>query len=658
MTVKLQQSKLKREIHMTRKMLAVFLSAAVLLSGCQYLSPAPELTPTPAVPQPPTSTPVPVTRTLTVCLGQEPNTLYPYAGPNAAARSVLEAIQDGPVDSVGYDYQPVILSQLPSLENGDAQIASVSVAPGGKLVNSAGEVAVLEKGTQYRPAGCRADDCVVTYDGVAQVSMDQMNVTFRMRSDVTWSDGTPLTAEDSVYAFSLGSDVSSLSSTYLVDRTATYEAADATTVQWWGIPGFIDPTYFMNFWAPAPRHVWGQFTPEELQKTDVSSRAPLGWGPYVIQEWLPADHITLTRNTNYFRFADRFPHFDTLIFRFIADPNSAISELAAGRCDLLDPTVHLDGQAELLQQMQDSGELRASFAPGMTIEWLGVGIKPASYDDGYDPVFSKDRADTLSDPRTRQGIAYCLDRKKVVDTVLFGLTSVPSTFLPPEHPLYNSDASVYEFNPTAGIALLEEVGWRDTDGNPATPRQAVSVRNIGAGTQLLLNYYTTGATQRRQVVEILSQSLAQCGIGLNVQYMSQNDLYSPGPEGPLFGRKFDLLEYSMGVEGIEPPCEWFVTSEIPTAGNHWIGTNVTGYSNPEYDAVCASARQALPDEPAYSASYRQAQVSFASDLPSIPLYYRLRVAASRPDFCHFDLDPSGSPLWNIESFDYGPTCQQ
>lgn len=640
-----------------RKSLYWAIIVSLGLAACGVLT-GPQPTPTPAVTPEPTLTPVPPARTLTVCLGEEPNTLYPYGAPNSAARSVLEAINDGPIDSVGYDYQPVILTRLPSLDNGDAQITSLSVEPGAEIVNASGEMVALEKGVLFRPTGCRADDCVVPYDGVSSVIMDQMNVTFRLRPDITWSDGAPLTAEDSVYAFSLASDPASLTSTYLTDRTATYEAADAASVQWWGKPGFIDPTYFMNFWAPAPKHIWGQFSAEELQDVDVSTRAPLGWGPYVMQEWLPADHITLTRNQSYFHAADGFPKFDTLIFRFIADPNSAISELAAGRCDLLDPTIHLDSQAALLQQMQASGELRASFAPGMTIEWLGLGIKPASYDDGYDTLFAKDRQDILSDARTRQGLALCMDRQKVVDTVLFGLTTVPATYLPTEHPLYNDAAAAYAFNPTAGIALLEEAGWRDTDGNPATPRQAVGVQNVGAGASLLLTYYTTPAAQRRQVVDILTNSLAECGVGLNVQYLSSNDLYLPGPEGPLFGRRFDMIEYAMGVNGIEPPCDWFSTAQVPNAANHWIGTNASGYSNPEYDTACATARHSLPDEGAYTASHRAAQLIFAADLPAIPLYYRLRAAASRPDMCHFDLDPSGSPLWNIEAFDYGPSCQQ
>jgi peptide/nickel transport system substrate-binding protein len=634
-------------------MLVIF---SLALSACGSFSGPPALTQTPAPTQPSAPTATPLPRSLTVCLGEEPNTLYPFGGTNAAARSVLAAVYDGPIDMVGYDYQPVILTGLPSLANGDAQISAVPITVGKQIVNSDGNLVLLEKGTKVRPAGCRADSCVITYDGTTPLNMDQMVVTFRLRTDITWADGTPLTADDSVYAFTLASDASAVGSTYIIDRTQTYEATDASSVQWWGKPGFIDPTYFTNFWAPAPKHLWSDFSPASLLTTDIAARTPIGWGPYVIQEWLPADHITLTKNPNYFRIAEGFPKFDTLIYRFIADPNTAISELAAGRCDVLDPTVHLDGQAALLQKMQASGALKASFAPGMTIEWLGLGITPATYDDGYDTLYAKDRPDIFADVRTRHAIAYCTDRQKIADTVLFGLTSVPLAFLPADHPLYNSSAAAYPFDPATGKALLEEVGWRDTDGNPATPLQAVGVKNVPAGTSLLLNYYVTTATQRRQVVDILSQSLAQCGVGLNVQYFSQNDLYAGGPEGLLFGRRFDLIEYAMGVNSIAPPCEWFTSSEIPTAANHWVGSNVTGFKSAEYDAACAAARQSLPDEKTYTESYRQTQLIFAADLPAIPLYYRLKVAASRPDFCHFDLDPSANPLWNIEAFDYGPTC--
>ena len=640
-----------------KKTLPIVLFIFIVITACGLSQAVPTETPTAVVTPPPSPTTPPESRSLAICLGQEPNTLYPLGDLNAAARSVLAAVNDGPIDMVGYDYQPVAITRMPSFENGDAEIVSTPVQAGGQVVDADGNLVVLANGTRVRPAGCRGDDCVITYDGSSPLEMDQMVVNFSLRPDLTWADGTPVTADDSVYAFTLASDPNAVVKSFLAERTQIYEAADPQTIQWWGKPGFIDPAYFTNIWPPAPKHLWGDFSAADLPNIDIASRSPLGWGPYMIEEWIEGDHITMTKNPYYFRAADGYPKFDTISFRFIEDPNMALSEMVAGRCDILDPTIRLDNHAGLLQEMQSGEQAQAFFVSGMTIEWLGLGITPASYDDGYEPVRQGDRQDVFGDAHTRQGIAYCLDREGVVKDALYGLTTVPATYIPVGHPLYDTNIDALPYNPETGISLLEQAGWRDVDGDPSTPITAVNVTNVTPGTPLQLNYYTTTATQRRQVVDILEKSLAQCGIGLNVEYFSQNDLYSPGPDGFLFGRNFDLIEYAMGVDGIEPPCGWFTTDEIPTSSNSWIGTNVTAYKNKDFDTACRSAQLSLPDEPSYLESYRQTQVLFSTELPAIPLYYRLRIAAARPDLCHFDLDATANPLWNIEAFDMGEACR-
>lgn len=647
-------------MNLSKRLVILILSVFILsiaITACGLFFSQPEATATPSETTTPLPTATAVPSALTICLGQEPNTLYQFGGPNIAALSVLASINDGPIDTIGYDYQPVILTQLPSLENGDAQIVSTPIQLETEVVDADGNLVMLKQGTRVHPAGCRADDCVITYDGTTALEMDQMIVNFHLRPNLTWADGTPLTSDDSVYAFTLASDPSSIADTFLIDRTETYEATDEQTLQWWGKPGFIDQTYFTNFWTPAPKHLWSQFSATQLPTLDIASRTPIGWGPYMVEEWLAGDHITLVKNPYYFRAAGGYPKIDMLFFRFIADPDAAVTELVAGRCDILDPSIYLDNQASLLDEMQRGEQAQVFFTPGMTIEWLGVGTIPASYDDGYDPVYDKDRQDIFGDAHTREGIVYCLDRQSVVDNVLLGRTTVPTTYIPVGHPAYDSNIELVPFDPSTGISLLEQAGWRDTDGNPATPLAAVGVKNVKAGTPLLLNYQTTTTTQRRQVVDILSKSLAECGIGLKVQYLSQNDLYAPGPEGPLFGRNFDLIEYAMGVDGVEPPCGWFTTAEIPTASNSWIGTNVIAYKNEEYDAACHAAQLAMHDEQAYIDSYRQTQVLFSDELPAIPLFYRLRISAARPDICHYDLDATANPLWNIEAIDKGEACQ-
>jgi peptide/nickel transport system substrate-binding protein len=630
-----------------------------MLSACvpsvTTATPVVDATAEQTLPPIPSITPTPAPRTLNVCLGGEPNSLYLYGSPNSPARSVLAAIYDGPIDIVEYGYESIILEKVPSLDDGDAQLTPVTVNSGDQVVDADGDVVSLSTGTKVRPSGCRADDCVVTYDGSSSIQMDQLTVTFTMLEGLMWSDGEPLTAADSVYSFQVASADATPGSKFLVDRTQIYEAAaDEVTIQWWGKPGFIDPDYYTNFWTPLPRHVLEQFTPANLLSADISNKSPLGWGPYILKAWEAGKSLHFIKNLNYFRAEGGLPYFDELNFLIYPEPNSAISAMVDGKCDVLDPSIRLDGQVGLLQQMEKDGQAELFTAQTNTMEWLGIGIVPASYDDGFHR--EQDRPDFFGDPRLRQALALCLDREQVVDTVLFGLTQVPDTYLPGDHPLHNGNVQTYGFDPAQGNQILDQMGWLDHDRDPATPRQSTSVTNVPNDTPLILNYVTSSATQRRQVTEILTQSLTRCGIALNVTHLSASDLYLQGPDGPLFGRHFDLAEYAIGVNSLEPQCSWFTTAQIPAEDNSWIGTNISGYQNPTFDAACQAALQALPEDPAYT-SHQEAQAIFASELPSIPLYQRLRVAATRPDFCGFSLDSfSTFALTDLESFDYGSGC--
>jgi len=644
---------------MKNRIVHIFILMIVTLSAC-----APQATQTPVVQSVPTEEPTPlptlepVSRSLTICLGDEPTTLYTYGSLNSAARSVLSAIYDGPMDTVGYGYEPVILEKIPNLADGDAQVNPVVVNNGDLVLDTNGEVLSLDAGIQVRPSGCRNDNCAITYDGSSDIQMDQMVVTFTMLEDLMWSDGEPLTADDSVFSFYLASDDATPVNKFLIERTQIYEAADDVTIQWWGMPGYIDPDYYTNFWTPLPEHVWDQFSPDDLLDVDVSTRTPLGWGPYLIEDWTPGESIQLARNLNYFRIDSGLPKFDELTFLFMPDANTAMTALVDGTCDVLDPSIHLDGQVGLLQQMQTDEQAQLFTAQSDVMEWLAFGIRPASYDDGYNSTgVNPDRPDIFGDVRTRQAIAYCLDRQTVVSTVLFGLSLVPDSYLPFDHPLHNGNLQTYQFDPASGREILERVGWLDHDDDPSTPRQAVGVSKVPAGTPLILDYLTTSATQRRQVVEIFAQSLAECGVGLNPIYFSASDFYAQGPTGPLFGRQFDLAQYAIGVNTAEPQCSWFTTVQTPNEANNWIGTNVSGFSDSDFDTACEQALQVLPNEPEYTL-HQQAQATFASTLPSIPLYMRLKIAATRNDFCGFSLDASTSyALADLEAFDYGDGCQ-
>jgi peptide/nickel transport system substrate-binding protein len=588
----------------------------------------------------------PQPRTLVICIGQEPDTLYTYGGSMLSALHVQEAIYDGLYDNRTFDYQAVTLEKMPSLTDGDAVINAVIVEAGDLVVDDSTNPVVLQEGVIVRPAGCHSSECAVEFDG-EPLEMEQMVVTFKLVQGLVWSDGEPLTAYDSVYAYELQADPDTPANKYVYSRSTSYEAVDDYTIVWTSLPGYRDSAYYTNVWDPLPEHVWGEFTALELLEAEESTRDPLGWGPYVIDEWVAGDHISLSKNELYWRADEGLPRFEHVVFRFVGENSNAnVAALLAGECDIVDQTSGLEDQSELLLELQASGQVQASFVTGTVWEHADFGIVS---------VESYQRPDFFGDLRTRQAIAHCMDRQAVVDTVMYGQSVVLDSFLPPTHPLFNPDVPHYAFDVERGTALLEEVGWIDDDDDPDTPRVAQGVEGVPDGTPLEFNYWTTSATQRQAATQVLQASLAECGIKINLEFWSTG-FFDDGPEGPVFGRRFDMAQFAFG-SSVEPPCWYFLSSFVsgPPEDGYcgWGCPGASGWTDPEYDLVCGTAIQSLPGTTEYEQNHIEAQRIWAENLPVVPLYLRLKLAATRVDMQGFIMDPTqDSEMWNIEEFDY------
>lgn len=625
------------------------------------------LTPTPA----PSPTNPPSTRTLTICQGAEPDTLSIFGSTMWAANNILEAIYDGPMDSNGFSYQPVILEKLPSLADGDASIQPVAVKENDFVVNTAGEVVLLTPGQVVRPYGCSSSACAITWKG-EPLEMAQLSASFTLKENIRWSDGEPLTADDSVFGFEMATNCrvpddpnftcGTLGAGGLktAASTASYTALDGRTTQWVGLPGFLDQTYMTNFAHPLPRHQAQGYTPQQF--LDVEARKPLGWGPYIIDKWQPGEYIHMSKNPYYFRLSEGLPHFDQLTIRFFGgDENSLVSAIQSGACDVLDQEAVQSISLARLIELDSIGQLKALISTSTTWEHLDFNIQPAQSIlnrgafAGWD--LDGNGQGPFGDVRLRQAIAMCLDRQKVVDTLFFGKSEVPDTYLPPDHPLFNAQATHWQSDPATAAALLDDIGWLNTDNDPSTPRLAVGVTGVPDGTPLEMNYETTDAVVRQQLTQILAQSLAACGIKVNLSYHSAAEWFAPAPEGRLYGRLYDLGEFAW-LTRVTPPCDLFLSSQLPTAENNWSGQNSPGFNDVSYDVACNRQLQSMPGDASYTQNVLEAQRIFAEQLPVVPLFLRIILAASRPDMCGYSLDPtSSSDFWNIEAFDYGLACR-
>jgi peptide/nickel transport system substrate-binding protein len=522
----------------------------------------------------------------------------------------------------------------------------VDVRTGAQVVDASGEIVKLAKGMRVRPAGCHADDCAIEFDG-DPLEMERMEVSFILREDMTWSDGEPLTAYDSAFAYKIAVDPATGGYRDLAEHTADYYAQGDYRAKWIGLPGYLPPTYFVNFFPPLPRHQLKGRSPASLVYAQETRRFPLGWGPFVIDEWVAGEYITLSPNPNYFRAGDGLPLLDQIVFRFKIDASEVVAALIAGECDIGTYDPGYDALMPMLMQAEEEGLLRLVSTPGDSWEQLDFGITSVS---------SYQRPDFFGDVRVRQAIAQCIDRWAIVDEVTYGRSVVPDTYLPPTHPLYPADDLTYwDYDPAAGQALLEEVGWLDEDDDGV--REARNVTDIQNGTPfevtLLLPLPDDDAVPQ-QVAPIIKTNLADCGIRVNVEPIQQWIFEADGPEGPFFGRQFDLAGTTREFD-IVPACENYLSSEIPDKGQ-WYGSNVSGYSNPDYDAVCQAALQALPGTPGYEMYHQEVQTIFSEEVPGVPLFMRLRAAISRPRVMSFEVDATApSELWNIEVLDVDDT---
>lgn len=640
-----------------RSILVSLFLGSLLLSACSSL---PSIIPNTATPTATaTATAVPL-KTLVVCLGDEPKSLYLYGDSSQSMWSVLESIYDGPFDTVNYEPQPVIVKEIPTQENGGVVLQSAPVSEGDLVANTEGDVVALEKGVTVFPAGCTTSSCAVTWDGTTELSLAQMSVTFKLIDGIKWSDGQPLTAADSVFSYTVAADPATNSSKALVKKTASYTAVDDTTVNWVGIPGYLTQNPSAFFWIPLPQHTLKDIAVADLATSDAAAKTPLGWGAYKIDEWKSGDHIRLVKNTNYFRASEGLPYYDVVVYRFLGNlPQADLSPILTGECDIIDSSVNMTDQIETARSLELSGKIKGYYGEGPEWEGINFGIKNSSYDDVFNPW--TDRVDYFGDARTRQAIADCVDRDSIVKQYLYSQSEVPSTYLTSSHPFYVKDLPTYSYDPAAGEALLDQVGWKDTDGDPSTPRIAQGISTVFDGKPFEVNYLVADTGMDAQIAGAVAANLQTCGIKVNVQTVSSGDLYASGPEGQVFGRNFDMVQMGW-TSGRLNPCFLFATSEIPSAANGWLGTkyggvNLTGYSNDTYDQACEAYLTAGLDTQAAATANQGALMQLATDVPFIPLYFKTHMMISRPDLCGLSFDVSSrSGLKNIESFSLG-TCK-
>ena len=571
--------------------------------------------------------PAPVKKeVLTICLGKEPSTLFFYDESSQAMWSVLESIYDGPFDIGDGEAIPVIFDEI------TVDQEAVSVQRGDVIADIDGAPVELKPGTVFLPAkpaeGCSGFACLTSWTSLSETEeINRTVITFRLKDSLTWNDGTPLTAEDSVFSMNVNGMKGINASKRFYNLTDSYTAPDEHTVVWRGLPGYQPDDPSEVFWIPLPKHTMQGMSAEMIRASEAVNTAPLGWGAWQIVSWDKGNEIVAERNPHYF---GEKPFFDRIVYKFFGNPgDNNINALQSGTCDIIDTSADLGYDLEpILEDVRD-GKESVYIRPDLTRQELV--LNPDAMTPGTVKPFS--------DPEMRTVLAQCIDRGSLIRQVLYGQSEVPVDFYPADHIAHDPELTPVPYDPEGASQALQDAGWTVPEDDPEAVRIAESVPGIPFGTKLTFKLVTTDSAAVAKAAGMIRDDLAKCGIAVETGPLSVGELYARGPEGILFGRRFETAMFAWSAAG--RPCAVYRSDTIPDAENNWIGTNVGGYRNKDYDDACIL--------PAFSDE--DAGKIFAEELPAVPLYFNISIGISANNICGIsDRIGSRSILWNMEGF--------
>lgn len=455
------------------------------------------------------------------------------------------------------------------------------------------------------------------------VSDDALTYTYKIRDDVKWHDGEPLTAEDVVFTYYLYQNTEGYP--WMGDYTYYFENIEATdnnevviTLSE-AIPNIDAQLVFLYV---LPKHIWENEDGYEFENTSM-----IGSGAFKMVEYKPSEFVHLAANTDYF--GDK-PKIDEVIFQTFENSDALVQAIKTGQVDMI--TEMPNTAVETLRSEANVEVVTgAPFAPGVTDIIINhVTPENCPPDDG---VCTGHPA--LRDRNVRVAMSHATDKQKIIDVVLLGLGTPGTALLPDGLGIwYNSSIKDYAFDVAEANKILDDAGYADTNND--------GVREMPDGSRDLTFRisWPNDSIDSPRMAELLSEMWGEIGIKLEAQAMDPDALTSVCC--PAFD--FDIILWGWGSDP-DPSflLSVMTTDEIPT------GSSETGYSNPEFDALYLEQAVELDQQKRVDIVWKMQEIVH-HDVAYIIPFYSQNVQAYRTDrFTGFITDQPKVELSDITS---------
>jgi peptide/nickel transport system substrate-binding protein len=418
-----------------------------------------------------------------------------------------------------------------------------------------------------------------------ETSADGKVWTFHLREGVKWQDGEPFTAADVAftYTYIIANQMGAFSSLTRYIEEAV--AVDDLTVE---IRCSRPKANMVRTWIPIlPAHIWSKVSPKAAGASYQNRPPIVGTGPFQVTEVKKGDYVRMVANP---RFWGKKPAIDEILFVTYQNPDTMTQDLLGGS---LDAAWGIPSAQFPKLEAQDGLEAISY----NLLSWTYLAMNCYEGTSRGNPV--------LRDVKFRQALNWAMDRQRIVDLAWAGRGKPGSTIMTPDswvdpdfHWQPPAD-QLYTFDPAKAGRLLDEAGYRDTDGD--------GVREGKSGTPIKLRLWARAESPESQKTgSLLTGWFRDLGLQIQYQVMDDGIYYDSiwGYQGDTFSPDFDM--YLWDFDGYADPGDTlasFTSAQI----ENW---NEPAWSDAEFDKAVDEANTTIDPQARKDPVWRAQQILY------------------------------------------------
>ena len=411
-----------------------------------------------------------------------------------------------------------------------------------------------------------------------ETSADGLAWTFKLRSDVKWSDGKQFTADDVAFTFNDVVLKKELAANGAGNFSAVKSVAviDPTTVRFDLVRPFAALASYLAYNAGLlPKHT---LSADPLKTASFNKGVPVSTGPFKVDKYTAGQSVSLVRNESYF---GTKPYLDRVVFSVVPDPNTQIAQALSGDLSIM----LLDDKAAV-DRVKSASNLVVASRPLVQYYWLAL-----------------NQTDTrFNDVKVRQAFVTAIDRQAIIKSVEQGFGSIANSAISPALKAYYdpSLASRYPFDPAKAKALLAEAGW--------TPGADGILTKDGKPFRFTMDVGQKGPLE--PVNALIQQDLKKVGVQVDLNTMEWNSYIQK-----VVVRRDYTATVNWWVYPSDPDV--FPYYHSSAAGK---GFNIPGVKDAKLDDILTRG-QATSDVAKRKVVYQELQTYMADTLPYLFLWY-------------------------------------